>query len=201
MRSCLNRRGLVSVTRGHNHAHIHDSVSRKWAPRDSCGLHLCFSGLKASSRNRPREIPSRSLNLEELLPGASQRARRASVPRPPSRLRRLRSGWNLRRGLRRCFDGARRNGADLLFKKPWTLSPKMEFMLGIGPEWIHTNAYGRKINYDYKFGPGHEHSLGISGEILIAIPPTIYVKGAWHGTSMHYCPLTHSLQESPSLLR
>ncbi len=27
---------------------------------------------------------------------------------------------------------------DLLFKKPWTLSKKAEFMLGVGPEWIHT---------------------------------------------------------------
>jgi hypothetical protein len=86
---------------------------------------------------------------------------------------------------------------DLLFKKPWTLSDRFEFMLGVGPEWIHTNAYGKKMNsvgaevapdfmfwsskkhrfgwyleptYDYKFGPGHEHSLCISGGILIAIP-------------------------------
>lgn len=85
---------------------------------------------------------------------------------------------------------------DLLFKKPWTLSEKREFMLGIGPEWIHTNAYGKKMNsvgvevapdfmfwssskhrlgwylepaYEYKFGPGHEHSLGISGGLLIGI--------------------------------
>jgi hypothetical protein len=86
---------------------------------------------------------------------------------------------------------------DLLFKKPWTLSDKAEFMLGIGPEWIHTNAYGIKMNsvgvevapdfmfwssrkhrlgwylepsYEYKFGPGHEHSLGVSGGLLIGIP-------------------------------
>jgi hypothetical protein len=86
---------------------------------------------------------------------------------------------------------------DLLFKKPWTLTDKREFMLGIGPEWIHTNAYGMKMNsvgvevapdfmfwsskkhrfgwylepsYEYKFGPGHEHSLGISGGLLIGIP-------------------------------
>lgn len=86
---------------------------------------------------------------------------------------------------------------DLLFKKPWTLSNKMEFMLGIGPEWIHTNANGLKMNsvggevapdfmfwasrkhrfgwyfepsYEYKFGPGHEQSLGISGGLLISIP-------------------------------
>ena len=85
---------------------------------------------------------------------------------------------------------------DLLFKKPWTPSPKIEFMLGVGPEWIHTNAYGKKMNsagievapdfmfwpsrkhkfgwylepsYDYKFGPGHEHSLGVSGGLLISI--------------------------------
>jgi hypothetical protein len=86
---------------------------------------------------------------------------------------------------------------DLLFKKPWTLSSKMEFMLGIGPEWIHTNTYGKKMNsagigvapdfmfwpskkhgfgwylepgYEYKFGPGHEHSLGVGGGLLISIP-------------------------------
>lgn len=86
---------------------------------------------------------------------------------------------------------------DLLFKKPWTLSDKKEFMLGIGPEWIHTNTYGAKTNsvgvevapdfmfwssskhrfgwylepsYEYKFGPRHEHSLGVSGGLLIAIP-------------------------------
>lgn len=87
--------------------------------------------------------------------------------------------------------------ADLLFKKPWTLSDTKEVMLGIGPEWIHSNAYGIKMNsvageivpdfmfwsskkhrfgwylepsYEYKFGPGHEHSLGLSGGLLIGIP-------------------------------
>ena len=86
---------------------------------------------------------------------------------------------------------------DLLFKKPWTLSEKREFMLGIGPEWIHTNARGMKMNsvgvevapdfmfwssrkhrlgwylepsYEYRFGPGHEHSLGVTGGLLIGIP-------------------------------
>jgi len=86
---------------------------------------------------------------------------------------------------------------DLLFKKPWTFSEKMEFMIGVGPEWIHTNAYGIKTNsigaevapdfmfwgsrkhrlgwylepsYEYKYGRSHEHSVGISGGLLIAIP-------------------------------
>jgi hypothetical protein len=86
---------------------------------------------------------------------------------------------------------------DLLFKKPWTLSEKVEFMFGVGPEWIHARAYGMTTNspggeavldfmfwpsakhrfgwylepgFDYSFGRGHERSVGISGGLLIAIP-------------------------------
>jgi len=85
---------------------------------------------------------------------------------------------------------------DLLFKKPWTLSPKVEFMAGIGPEWIHTRESGSGRNslggeavldfmfwpgrkhkfgwylepgYEYNFGRGHERSIGVSGGLLIAI--------------------------------
>jgi hypothetical protein len=88
-------------------------------------------------------------------------------------------------------------GTDLLFKKPWTLSRKVEFMCGIGPEWIHARANGVTTNslaaegaldfmfwpgakhrfgwylepaYEYKFGRGREQSLGITGGLLIAIP-------------------------------
>lgn len=86
---------------------------------------------------------------------------------------------------------------DLLFKKPWTLSKKVEFMAGIGPEWVHATKYGVTANsisgeavldfmfwpsakrrfgwylepgYEYNFGRGHEQSLGISGGLLISIP-------------------------------
>ena len=31
---------------------------------------------------------------------------------------------------------------DLLFKKPWTLSRKAEFMLGIGPQWVPLKQNG-----------------------------------------------------------
>jgi len=85
---------------------------------------------------------------------------------------------------------------DLLFKKPWTLSDTKEVMIGIGPEWIHSNSYGAKMNsvggeivpdfmfwsskkhrfgwylepsYEYKFGPHREHSLAITGGLLIGI--------------------------------
>jgi hypothetical protein len=86
---------------------------------------------------------------------------------------------------------------DLLFKKPWRLSKKAEFMAGVGPEWVHITKNGTTLNsvsgegvldfmfwpfkkhrfgwylepgYEYNFGRGHEQSLGVSGGLLIAIP-------------------------------
>jgi hypothetical protein len=86
---------------------------------------------------------------------------------------------------------------DLLFKKPWTLSKKAEFMVGVGPEWVHVTKNGVTANsvsgeavldfmfwpskkhrfgwylepgYAYNFGRGHEQSIGINGGLLIAIP-------------------------------
>ena len=86
---------------------------------------------------------------------------------------------------------------DLLFKKPWTLSEKVEFMIGAGPEWIHSRDSGVTTNspgvtvvldfmfwpspksrfgwylepgYDYSFGRGDERSIGMSAGLLISIP-------------------------------
>jgi hypothetical protein len=86
---------------------------------------------------------------------------------------------------------------DLLFKKPWTLSHKAEFMLGIGPEWVHLKQNRKTDNtiagevagdlmfwparrhrfgwflepaYDYSFARGHQQSIGINGGLLIGIP-------------------------------
>jgi hypothetical protein len=85
---------------------------------------------------------------------------------------------------------------DLLFKKPWTLSRKAEFMLGIGPQWVHLRQGGRWTNtlsgelagdfmfwptgkhhfgwilepaYDYRSARGHQKSLGISFGLLIGL--------------------------------
>jgi hypothetical protein len=85
---------------------------------------------------------------------------------------------------------------DLLFKKPWTLSKKVEFMVGAGPEWIYARDLGNTSNsvavegvadfmfwptakrrfgwfiepsYEYEFGSGHERSIGVSGGLLIPI--------------------------------
>jgi hypothetical protein len=81
---------------------------------------------------------------------------------------------------------------DLLFKKPWTISPKAEFMLGIGPQWVYLRQNGKltsevagdfmfwparkhrlgwflEPSYDYSFARGHQQSIGMSGGLLIAI--------------------------------
>lgn len=82
---------------------------------------------------------------------------------------------------------------DLLFKKPWTISRKAEFMIGLGPQWVHIagsnllagefaldfmfwptpgHRFGWYLEpaYSYTFGPGHERSIGLSAGLLIAIP-------------------------------
>jgi hypothetical protein len=82
---------------------------------------------------------------------------------------------------------------DILFKKPFTLSDKIEFMIGAGPQWGSgfrgsTNAgveiagdfmfwpsSDRKLgwflepSYSYSFIGGHEQSLGVSVGLLIPI--------------------------------
>jgi hypothetical protein len=82
---------------------------------------------------------------------------------------------------------------DVLFKKPWQISPAFEFMLGAGPEWIHTagpgpehgNAWGANAVLDFMFWPrrnvgwyaepgyeavfrdGTHHGLGLAVGVLI----------------------------------
>lgn len=88
-------------------------------------------------------------------------------------------------------------GIDLVFKKPWDLSKKVEFMAGVGPQWVHARQNGITTNsisgeavadlmfwhsakhkfgwyleptYEYSFGRGHEQSLGVTGGLLIFLP-------------------------------
>jgi hypothetical protein len=89
--------------------------------------------------------------------------------------------------------GIREWDTDILFKKPFTLSDKVEFMIGAGPQWGSafsgpTNAGieiagdfmfwpwpDRKLgwflepSYSYSFIGGHEQSLGVSVGLLIPI--------------------------------
>jgi hypothetical protein len=85
---------------------------------------------------------------------------------------------------------------DFLFKKPFDLSPTVEFEPGIGLAWVHTSGGGRRTDsvagdvvfdfmfwptrerkwgwflepsYSYDFGKGRQ-SLGVSVGLLIGIP-------------------------------
>lgn len=85
---------------------------------------------------------------------------------------------------------------DFLFKKPWDLSKKAEFMLGVGPQWAHVRQHGRSSDtfsaelagdfmfwptgrhrfgwylepaYDYSFAGGHLQSIGMSAGLLVGI--------------------------------
>src|SRR5437764_1785227 len=44
---------------------------------------------------------------------------------------------------------------DLLFKKPWDLTPKIEFMAGIGPAWVRTRSAGST-----------QHSVAVAAEAI-----------------------------------
>ena len=97
--------------------------------------------------------------------------------------------------------GLRRRGqtewdTDLVFKKPFDLSPQVEFNPGLGPVWMHTISGGhatdaigaeavlefmfwptedRKLgwfvepSYTYSFARDHEQSFGFSAGLLIPI--------------------------------
>ncbi len=87
--------------------------------------------------------------------------------------------------------------ADFLFKRPWTLSDRVEFMAGVGPSWSHTLNGGKTADtagaeaaldfmfwpwpdrkfgwymepsYGINFGHDHEQSLSMSVGLLIPVP-------------------------------
>ncbi len=84
--------------------------------------------------------------------------------------------------------------AGLVFKKPFDLTPSVEFEPGLGPVWMHTIGSGKTTvgaqivtefmfwptrdrkfgwflepSYTYAFSNGHEQSLGVSVGLLIPI--------------------------------
>jgi len=92
--------------------------------------------------------------------------------------------------------GASELSFDLIFKKPYTISKKLEFMFGLGPEFssmsasgVTTNSWGAEFAldfmywpfpkkqfgfyaepaYDYSFAAGNEQSIGFNGGLLIGI--------------------------------
>jgi hypothetical protein len=82
-----------------------------------------------------------------------------------------------------------------MFKKPFTLNERVEFMIGAGPqlsyatfgggakvageiaiEWMLWPSAERKFGwfieptYTYSFSKGHEQSIGVATGLIIAIP-------------------------------
>lgn len=75
---------------------------------------------------------------------------------------------------------------DFLLKKPWDFSSKMEFMLGIGPQWTHSTSFGITSNYwsgeialDFMYWPFKKHQFGFYAE-----PNYVYGLNASHEQSM-----------------
>jgi hypothetical protein len=78
--------------------------------------------------------------------------------------------------------------ADLVFKKPFQLSKNVEFMVGLGPQWSSTSAFGTvavldfmiwttpqfgwfvEPSYSYAFGRGHDQNLAVNVGLLFALP-------------------------------
>lgn len=81
---------------------------------------------------------------------------------------------------------------DVLFKKPFSSSDKVEFMFGVGPELMFARegtkiageaavdfmfwpspdrkfGWFREPSYSYTFSQGHEQSLGVNVGLLIAL--------------------------------
>ncbi len=80
----------------------------------------------------------------------------------------------------------RETDIDFLIKKPWAFSPKLEFMLGIGPEWAHTtdhgittNSWSGEIALDFMYWPFKRHNLGFYAE-----PAYVYGFKAAHEQSV-----------------
>ena len=75
---------------------------------------------------------------------------------------------NWKQACRRSTLANRRNGTPTCSsKKPWTLSRKAEFMLGIGPQWNDLKQNGKTANSiagevagDFMFWPTGKHSFG-----------------------------------------
>ena len=106
----------------------------------------------------------------------------------------IRDWLEIEAGVSPLFGGGRTEwDADVLFKKPFTLSDEVELMIGVGPAWSFSRE-GTKIageaaldfmfwptpdrkfgwflepSYSYSFSAGHERSLGVSAGLLIPIP-------------------------------
>src|SRR5580693_6593164 len=152
-------------------------------------LMVALSTFVATARAEEKE-PTAIIELggtgEWGLPGASSFGPSLAVEFTP-----IKDWLEIEAGVAPMFHGGRPEwDTDLFFKKPFTLSDKVEFMVGIGPQWTFAPG-GSKIAgefaldfmfwptadrkfgwfvepaYSYSFSRGHEQSLGTTVGLLI----------------------------------
>jgi len=147
---------------------------------------------RAEDREREKE-PTAILELggasEWGLPGATSLGPSAALEFEP-----IREWLEIEAGVAPLVSRGRTEWeTDLLFKKPFKLSDKIEFMIGAGPQWTFSRegtktaaefaldfmfwpTPDRKLGwfvepaYSYSLSSGHERSLGVTAGLLIPIP-------------------------------
>jgi hypothetical protein len=150
---------------------------------------LLFSATARAEEKEPTAIIELGGAGEWGLPGSSSFGPSAAVEFTP-----VKDWLEIEAGIAPLFSRGRTEwDADLLFKKPFTLSDKLEFMFGVGPQWTFSRdgtkiagevaldfmfwptpdrTYGWFLEpaYSYSFSAGHEQSLDITVGLLIPIP-------------------------------
>jgi hypothetical protein len=155
----------------------------------SIAAFLLFAAPARAEDKEPTAIVELGGAGEWGLPGSSSFGPSAAVEFTP-----IKDWLEIEAGISPLFHGGRTEwDTDLIFKKPFTLSDKVEFMFGAGPAWSFSRE-GTKValelaadfmiwptkdrkygwfvepTYNYSFARGHEQSLGLAMGLLIPIP-------------------------------
>jgi hypothetical protein len=150
---------------------------------------LLFIANAQAQDREPTAIVELGAGGEWGLPNASSFGLSAAVEFTP-----IKDWLEIEGGVAPKIEGGRAEcDTDLIFKKPFTLSDQVEFMVGVGPQWTFSPE-GTKIagefaldfmfwptldrhygwffepTYSYSFSRGHEQSLGATVGLLIPIP-------------------------------
>jgi hypothetical protein len=172
---------------------VFGQTGKRRAVRQRMLLSIAASLLLAAPAHAEDKEPTAIIELggagEWGLPGASSFGPSAAVEFTP-----IKDWLEIEAGVSPLFHGRRAEwDTDLIFKKPFTLSDRVEFMFGAGPAWSFSRD-GTKISaelaadfmvwptkdrrfgwfveptYNYSLAKGHEQSLGLAMGLLIPIP-------------------------------
>jgi hypothetical protein len=151
-------------------------------------LAIIAPAAQAEEKKEPAAILELGGAGEWGLPGASSFGPSAAVEFEP-----IKEWLEIEAGVSPLFNGGHTEwNTDLLFKKPFTLSEQVEFMVGAGPSWTFSQE-GTKVaaevatdfmfwptpdrmfgwfvepSYSYSLSAGHERSIGVTTGLLIPI--------------------------------